>query len=230
MVNLVMNIPAAHGFYSHVQLTDDEIEGKAYQELLGGGEKGWKKRGAFQLFFLQRMGLQPSSRLLDIGCGPLRAGSHLINFLDRGKYHGVDYNADFIRTARKLVAENPQLRAKRPAVEHCRKFGVSKMKGAFDYLMIFSVLNHCPKDEVAFFFDNLHLKLHEDSRAYVSHARWFKPELLEGTRLRITRRFDGARQIAPRLNMHEWGWENEKSIFPILEIKADPEARSLSRS
>ncbi len=216
-----MNTPAVHGYYSHVRLTDEDIEGKAYRELLGGGGEGWEKRGAFQLFFLQRMGLQPGMRFLDIGCGPLRAGSHFINFLERGKYHGVDYNEDFIRTARKVVAESTHLRSKRPIIELCDKFGVTTMKGAFDCVLLFSVLNHCPKEEVAFFFDSLHLKLHENSRVYISHALWFREHLLEGTRLRLSRRFDEARQIAPRLRMSDWGWENEKSIFPILEIVAD---------
>ena len=215
-----MNTPAAHGFYSHVTLTDAEIDRKVYQELLGGGEKGWEKRGAFQLFFLQRMGLQPSSRFLDIGCGPLRAGSYLIDFLDRSKYHGVDYNADFIRTSRKLVATNPQLRSKHPVIEHSLKFGFSKVRGAFDYVLAFSVLNHCVDEEVSFFFNSLHLKLHLESRVYISHARWFKPEMLEGTRLQLTRRLENPADIAPRLNMAEWGWEKKNGIFPVLELAA----------
>ena len=168
--------------------------------------------------------------MLDLGCGPLRAGLHLIGFLEPGQYHGVDYNADFIRSAKQLLSEIPPLAAKSPVVEHADKFGFSIMKGTFDYVLVFSVLNHCTAEQLAFFFDGLYLKLHATSKVFITHALWFKEEMLEGTHLRLTRTITRAGEIAPALNMEDWGWDGEKSIFPILELSLDPDPHRMRDS
>ncbi len=222
-LGLVTQTPEAHGFYSQLKLTEPEIQSKAYKRYLGGGERNWERRGTFQLFFLRQVGLEKSHRVLDIGCGPLRAGLHFIGFLDAGKYHGVDYNADFIRSAKQVLAEIPSLAAKSPVIRHADKFGFSAMKGTFDYVLVFSVLNHCTAEQLAFFFNGLYLKLHASSKVFITHALWFREEMLEGTHLRLRRTLTGASEIAPGLKMQDWGWDDDESIFPILELGIDPD-------
>ena len=51
IMRLVTQIPEAHGFYSQVKLTEAEIQNKNYKRYLGGGERGWEKRGGLSAFF-----------------------------------------------------------------------------------------------------------------------------------------------------------------------------------
>jgi len=68
--------------YDHIVVRPADIQQGAYKAHLGGGAEAWDRRGEFQLHFLQQAGLQPQHRLLDIGCGPLRAGQFFIRYLE----------------------------------------------------------------------------------------------------------------------------------------------------
>jgi SAM-dependent methyltransferase len=54
----------------------------------------WKKLQLYQLNVLVTNGLKPHHSLMDIGCGPLQGGIALINYLDNGKYVGIDKNSE----------------------------------------------------------------------------------------------------------------------------------------
>jgi SAM-dependent methyltransferase len=62
--------------------------------------------GRHQLDFLVAQGLAPSHRFLDVGCGSLRAGRHLVSYLDPGNYYGLDVNLPVIEAGyeRELTA------------------------------------------------------------------------------------------------------------------------------
>ena len=63
------------------------VEKLGHREYVGGL---WYKLGKLQFTFLVEQGLRPHHVLLDIACGSLRAGSHLIPYLDEGHYLGID--------------------------------------------------------------------------------------------------------------------------------------------
>lgn len=50
----------------------------------------WDEMGPLVLAYLVDQGLEPGHRLLDIGCGPLRIGIPLIDYLEAGHYFGID--------------------------------------------------------------------------------------------------------------------------------------------
>lgn len=54
----------------------------------------WPISAAHQLAVLKAEGLHPQSHLVDVGCGPLCAGSLLIPWLDPGCYVGIEPNVD----------------------------------------------------------------------------------------------------------------------------------------
>lgn len=56
---------------------------------LVGSKHNWENRDS-QLKLLIRFGLKADHDLLDFGCGILRGGINIINYLDDGKYHGYD--------------------------------------------------------------------------------------------------------------------------------------------
>jgi SAM-dependent methyltransferase len=65
----------------------------------------WLRHGRLQFDYLMRHGLRPSDRMLEIGCGNLRAGRLFIDYLDPGNYHGLDISPDILLAAQRTVAE-----------------------------------------------------------------------------------------------------------------------------
>ena len=102
----------------------------------------WDTHGERQLEYLRAQGLQPHHRLVDIGCGPFRAGRHFIDYLEPGHYYGVEANHSLIQAGYDVELTEDQ-RARLP-VANLRAndrfdvdFGVR-----FDYAMAQSVFTH----------------------------------------------------------------------------------------
>jgi hypothetical protein len=55
-----------------------------------GTTEWYEAAGQSQFAFMLEHGLQPGDVLCDIGCGALRGGRLLIEYLDRGNYLGLD--------------------------------------------------------------------------------------------------------------------------------------------
>lgn len=206
------------GYYRAIKLTPSEIRDGSYKQYLGGGRDAWELRGAFQLFFLKQMGLQPFHKFLDVGCGPLRGGAHLIGYLDQGQYFGVDYNRDFIQAARQ-IAEDKKLSHKKPTLQTFCDFNFASVGSDFVFALAFSVLNHCPRSQRKRFFEQVPACLERNARLYITHARWFDDAALSDAPLLQTNRFKGPTDICETLNMADWGWpERNAGLFPILEL------------
>ena len=59
----------------------------------------WLEIGQMQFDYLVKHGLQPGDRMLEIGCGNLRAGRLFIDYLDPGNYYGIDISPDILLAA-----------------------------------------------------------------------------------------------------------------------------------
>ena len=64
----------------------------------------WAEHQEMQLSFLKSHGLNSSSIVLDLGCGPMRLGSVLIPMLIEGWYFGQDINPNTLPLARRFCA------------------------------------------------------------------------------------------------------------------------------
>src|SRR3954453_8856690 len=53
-----------------------------------GTDAFWDELGKLQLDYLVGQGLKPEHYVLDVGCGPLRAGVHFIGYLEPGQQRG----------------------------------------------------------------------------------------------------------------------------------------------
>ena len=65
----------------------------------------WLKIGQIQFDYLVSQGLQPGDRMLEIGCGNLRAGRLFIDYLNPGNYCGIDISPDILLAAQQAVIE-----------------------------------------------------------------------------------------------------------------------------
>jgi cyclopropane fatty-acyl-phospholipid synthase-like methyltransferase len=108
----------------------------------------WEKKRQFQLQFLRQMGLLPQHRILDIGCGTLRGGLPLIDYLEAGNYHGVDVREHVLNEGRQELVESG-LEWKSPTLHHTPSLQSFTLTQTFDFVWGFSVLIHMPDIEVS---------------------------------------------------------------------------------
>jgi SAM-dependent methyltransferase len=146
-------------------LSDEEIAAGHHRRWVGGK---WQAMGTLQRDFLAGEGLMPSHRLLDVGCGALRAGIRFVEYLDPGNYYGLDINASLLDVGyeQELPAE---LRARLPR-ENLRAtdrfdcdFGV-----AFDYAIAQSVFTHVSLNHIRLCLYRVAQHLGSDGRFYAT--------------------------------------------------------------
>ncbi len=123
---------------------------EALEALVGPAGK-WRETRDVQLRMLDSLGLQRHHRLLDLGCGSLRAGLALIRYLDQAHYTGVDSEPACIEAGRLLV-EQFDLTSRQPALFIDDDFGRSTLPvGAFDRIWCFQVVIHLDEQQVRMF-------------------------------------------------------------------------------
>src|SRR3954454_18505863 len=103
----------------------------ARRHTLVGPPEVWKEKRAFQIRFLVAQGLEPQTSLVDIGCGTLRGGVPIIEYLDAGGYSGVDVRAEVESEARAEL-EQHGLAAKRPTLVFGRSLPDTHLGRTFD--------------------------------------------------------------------------------------------------
>ncbi|MBI2378824.1 MAG: class I SAM-dependent methyltransferase [Deltaproteobacteria bacterium] len=120
----------------------------AAETFLGGPIQSFETVGRLQLMTLLRVGLYPDSKVLDIGCGALRAGYWLINFLEPDCYFGLEPNKDMLDAGVRTFLSEALLSAKRPRFAHNTEFDVSSFGLRFDFFLARSVWTHAPKSQI----------------------------------------------------------------------------------
>lgn len=102
--------------------------------------------GATQFRLLTTLGLRETHRLLDFGCGSLRAGRLLIPYLMPGNYYGVEPNAWLIAEAIKHEIGSDQVLLKKPSFSHNADFEVKHFNVTFDFIVAQSIFSHAGRD------------------------------------------------------------------------------------
>ena len=106
--------------------------------------ESWLRTGQLQFDYLAEHGLKPDMRMLEIGCGNLRAGRLFIGFLDSGNYYGTDISPDILLAAQRTVVEFGLQRK----VPHLTLVADLKLEflpdSHFDVVHAHSVFSHSP--------------------------------------------------------------------------------------
>jgi hypothetical protein len=114
------------GLHNHAdwrRAPDDAVpDGPAHRR--GESDAGWAGAGQLQLDYLRAAGLAPHHRVLDIGCGALRAGAKIIAYLDPEHYYGIDSDQHKLDAGYELELAPLDLakRCPRPHLNHSAKF------------------------------------------------------------------------------------------------------------
>ena len=104
--------------------------------------------GATQFRLLTTLGLRETHRLLDFGCGSLRAGRLLILYLLPEHYYGVEPNVWLVEDAVRYEVGEDQVRLKRPTFSNNANFSVDEFGVEFDYIVAQSIFSHAGRDLV----------------------------------------------------------------------------------
>lgn len=125
-----------------------------HREFVGGM---WDELGRLQFDFLVSQGLQPSNVLVDIACGSLRAGVHLIPYLDDGNYLGIDKHDELVQSG--LTEELPPglEEAKHPEFVSSGTFEFDRFSKVADWALAQSLFSHLRPDLTRLCFANLNV-------------------------------------------------------------------------
>jgi ubiquinone/menaquinone biosynthesis C-methylase UbiE len=182
------------GFYREVMarqtsLSPDLAVGSANRQH-------WLDIGKFQFDYLLQHGLQPSHKVLEIGCGNLRAGWRIISHVQPGNYIGVDISPHILLAAQKTVAEF-RLQDKVPYLVFLADMRFEFLPDCyFDVIHAHSVFTHCSRDVIELCLANI--------------GRIMKPQgFFDFTFFASDKRADGAYDIT-----------NEDFYYPTSEMLA----------
>ena len=96
-------------------------------------------------------GMTEKTRLLDVGCGPLRGGRHLIAFLEKGNYFGIEPEKRMVRIAlrEEIVKKLGRsfLKYKDPKFSYNSDFDFSEFETSFDMIIAIQVFIHCGRKQ-----------------------------------------------------------------------------------
>ncbi|MCT2593896.1 class I SAM-dependent methyltransferase [Streptomyces sp. N2-109] len=111
-------------------------------------QERWNALGKMQFDYLISHGLSPADHVLDIGCGNLRAGHHLIRFLEPGNYHGLDISPDILLAAQRTLTEQG-LQARLPYLTLVNDLRLAHLPaGHFQVVHAHSVFSHSPLEVI----------------------------------------------------------------------------------
>lgn len=136
-----------------------------YGEPWAGG------RDVFE-FLAESIHLTPSSRVLEIGCGTLRVGSHFIRYLNTEHYHCLERDELSLMAAFRYELPAQGLLSKRPLIVRGQDMDFSGFGSEFMYDLIYAsaVFLHMPDKLVWVGLERLAVRLRPlEGRIFVSH-------------------------------------------------------------
>jgi SAM-dependent methyltransferase len=124
--------------------------------------------GETQLELLKLEGCEPSSDVLEVGCGCLTAGVPVMEYLEPGRYVGIEPNAWLVDAALKVRRIRRLVARKRPVFLARADFDASELGRTFDYVLSHSVLSHCAHWQLDQFLANVARVLRPEGRIVAS--------------------------------------------------------------
>ncbi len=142
----------------YVEKVSAQLDRGQPHATIGGRLKGdldFHESGKPVLEHLIARGLKPEHTCVDYGCGSLRVGQHIMQYLDPGNFWGVDITDRFYNEGLRLLDDGIIDRCK-PNLRIIDKNTVQEVAAAEpDFLFAMAVLIHVPPAEVDEFWDRI---------------------------------------------------------------------------
>ncbi len=130
------------------RLRGDLRAGDAHHRAYVGPPGRYDRMGRLQLETMIRLGLRPHHRLLDIGCGSLRAGKRLIPYLDTGRYFGIEPNEWLVKEGIEKEVGARLMERKRPRFHSDADFTLTAFDERFDFMIAQSIFSHASPAQI----------------------------------------------------------------------------------
>jgi len=125
-------------------------------------------RGTNYFAVTTRYGLQPEHICVDYGCGSLRVGQHLIDYLQPEKYFGLDIVSDFYEAGKSLLPQQA-LETKKPQFQTINSITLKAVSIKNPHFIVsFAVLKHIPPNELDPYFRNIVSMMSVRSQAVIT--------------------------------------------------------------
>ncbi|KXF78428.1 hypothetical protein ATN84_01100 [Paramesorhizobium deserti] len=128
----------------------------------------WDFMGATQFRLLTTLGLRNRHKVLDLGCGSLRAGRFLIMYLDRGNYFAIEPNIWLIEDAIKNEIGQALVNLKQPSFSHNDDFNTEVFGTKFDFIVAQSIFSHAGPELVSTALRSIRQSLDKNGLALVT--------------------------------------------------------------
>ena len=156
-------------------LTEEELRSGKHRKWVGGD---WERKGKIQVEFMKRRGLEPHHKFLDVGCGVLRGGLHLIDYLERGNYYGIEAKENRVAAGR-WELQQAELEHKKPNLLANEDFEVERFGETFDYALALSLFTHLDLNHIVRCLHEVGNSLGEQGEFYASFLEAPGPAHLE---------------------------------------------------
>lgn len=153
--------------YYDLERSANAAKNGTHRALIGGF---WNELGQLQMDYIRDRGLASNHCLLDIGCGCLRSGIHLVRYLKQGHYFGTDISQDLLDVGYDVELNKSNLQQKMPRENlTCDgEFNVGQFGVTFDRAIALSVFTHLPVDFLKLCLANLADVIKEGGEFYAT--------------------------------------------------------------
>ncbi len=124
------------------------------QPFFGFSAQDFERGGREQFIYMLTAGLNPDSKVVDLGCGILRAGYWLIGFLDARCYCGIEPHLGRLDIGIRSILEPSTLDAKQPRFDTNPDFNTSVFGEKFDFFLAYSIWTHASKPQIQTMLDS----------------------------------------------------------------------------
>ena len=118
-----------------------------HQKYVGPKDK-FEAVGKHQFEVMIDAGLKADSNLLDIGCGAMRGGKFFLDFLDEGKYSGLEPNKALLKKGMHDEVKEEVAREKKPSFKYNDNFNLSIFEKEFDFIVAQAIFAHAAQGQI----------------------------------------------------------------------------------
>lgn len=137
---------------SRVQTRAEEMISR--HGFLGVPMETFQQAGREQLVSLLNEGMNPESKIVEIGCGCLRIAYWLLRFLDPGCYHGIEPARERVEYGLRYLFDAGEVELKRPRFDFNPRFDTSVFCERFDFFLARSIWTHASKGQISAMLDS----------------------------------------------------------------------------
>ena len=136
-------VSSHYSAYDNLTGIAKSVEDGRHRDIIGGM---WEELGRLQADYMVAQGLKPDHTFIDVGCGSLRAGVLLADYLDAGRYFGIDISRELLDAGydREIKSLGLDQKLKRTQLHVTGEFDLSPFGVKFDYGIAQSVFTHMP--------------------------------------------------------------------------------------